>query len=164
MCFLLIFSKITSAATRWGQHNERNACEQYQKLLGVSVCKSGFTLQADFPYLGASADGMINQTTVLEIKCPYSGREKTIRELIASGYEHIEYDDESNLQLKVTSKYYCQVQGEMAIKQVNLCHFVVWTPKDMAIITVKFDDSYWYETLLPTLQKFYENRILPLLM
>lgn len=130
----------------------------------MTVNRCGLTLHGDFPYLGASADGIINDSTVLEIKCPYSGRDKSISELIDNGYKHIYYDEENNLALKQDSKYYCQVQGEMAIKRVQLCHFVVWTPIEMAVISVNFDSSYWHNILLPVLNQFYANHILPALL
>jgi YqaJ-like viral recombinase domain len=140
------------------------ACGQYEQQRGITVSPSGFTLHNEYPYLGASADGIIDNSVVLEIKCPYSGRDKTISELINSGYDHIQYGMDDKLQLKVNSNYYCQVQGEMAIKKVTKSHFVVWTPKDMAVIDVPFDEQYWNEILLPALKKFYENHILPTLL
>lgn len=161
---LFFCSNFSSAALRWGLDNEVNACNEYKRRFETTVTPTGFTLHSDYPYLGASADGMTSGNTVLEIKCPYSGRDKTIAQLVASGYKHLQFNSENKLCMNVASHYYSQVQGEMAIKKVNMCHFIVWTPLDMAVIEVPFDDNYWHNTLLPALRAFYESRILPKLM
>jgi len=34
-----------------------------------------------------------------------------------------------NLILKKNHQYYFQVQGQLHITKINVCYFVVWTPK-----------------------------------
>ena len=135
--------------------------EEYQAKLHTVVVPTGFTIMAEHPYLGATADGIVDNSVIIEIKCPYSGRDKTVEELMRYGYDHIEYDNNNCLCLKTSSKYFCQVQGEMAIKNVTLCHFIICTPLDMAIINVEFDPVFWSDKLLPSLQEFYANFICP---
>jgi hypothetical protein len=62
---------------------------------------------------------MVDGVTVLEIKCPYSGRDQTISELVAGGYKHLRYDKDNNLTINTSSRYYSEVQGEMALKKVS---------------------------------------------
>ena len=100
---------------------------------------------------------------MIEIKCPFSGKEKTVLELIASGYSHLTLNNDS-FALKESSNYYYQVQGEMAIKNCDLCHFVVWTPYDIQIIPVHFNSSFWENELLPKLQSFFNTHIKPKLL
>lgn len=156
-----VYRSINAAAIQWGLKNERRAVAEYQSKTSTVVLPTGFTIMEEHPYLGASADGIVDNSVVIEIKCPYSGRDKTVQELIQYGYDHVEYDDNNCLCLKTSSKYYCQVQGEMAIKKVNLCHFIIWTPSDMAIINVNFDPVFWSKQLLPSLLAFYANYICP---
>jgi len=130
--------------------------------MGVSVQPSGLSLMSECHYLGASSDGVV-QSVVLEIKCPFSGRDKTVEELITSGYNHIVHAGES-LELNENSPYYCQVQGEMAIKGYSMCHFVVWTPLDFEIIPVPFNSSFWNTELLLQLKKFYNTFVRPELL
>ncbi len=68
------------------------------------------------------------------------------------------------VQLKTTSNYYYQVQGEMAIKGCTWAHFVVWTAAktdNIFIQEIMFDEQLWSEEILPTLKTFYLNAIVP---
>ena len=112
------FKPISVPALRWGNDNEQKARAAYEAKMNVLVTKTGLTLHNKYPYIGATADGMINDSVVLEIKCPYSGRHLTVHQLVETGYKHLQYDGDNSLQLKTTSPYYCQVQGEMALKHV----------------------------------------------
>lgn len=130
-----------SIQTDYGKQHETIAKRQYENLLGVTVQPTGLTLLPDAHYIGASCDGMVG-STVIEIKCPFSGREKKVDELVYSGYEHLTKLDNGQFVLNEQSSYYCQVQGEMAITGCKLCHLVVWTPLDMQIITEQFNDVF----------------------
>ena len=68
------------------------------------------------------------------------------------------------VQLKTTSNYYYQVQGEMAIKGCTWAHFVVWTAAktdNIFIQEIMFDEQLWSEEILPTLKTFYLNALVP---
>ena len=138
---------VSAAALRWGKDNEPKAVKEYESRLGATVTPSGLTLHPHLPYLGATADGVVHDA-VIEVKCPYSGRFKSIHDLINSGYTHL-YNIGSKVALHETSPYYCQVQGERAIKQYSLCHFVIWTLVDFTVIDVLFDPDFWHHKLLP---------------
>lgn len=114
-------------------------------------------------YIGASADGIVD-STVIEIKCPFTGRDKTVLQLVRDGYKHIKQYDDGVLALSSNSPYYCQIQGEMAIKGCNMCHLVVWTPQDMQVFAVPFDAQFWNDQLLPKLVAFFEQHIKPKLV
>jgi YqaJ-like viral recombinase domain len=162
--FLLFISAVcrpfNSKATDYGRRNESIARRQYEGHLGVKVQPTGLTLMPNLHYIGATADGIVNSTAI-EIKCPFRAQGMTIDELIESGYEHVEKLDSGNLVLKKSSPYFCQVQGEMAIKGCELCHFILWTPTDLEIISVPFDHTYWSNELLPKLQTFFNNYVRP---
>ena len=49
-----------------------------------------------------------------------------IDELVAGGYTHI-FKQNDEWRIIKSSHYYSLVQGEMAIKNCSLCHFVVLT-------------------------------------
>ena len=99
----------------------------YQAITGFTVTPTGLTLHRQYPYLGATSDGLVSDCIVVEFKCPFNGRDRS-----AAGYQHIASVD-GKLALKKTPPYYCQVRGEMAIKKVGLCRFVVWTTVDTAL-------------------------------
>ena len=58
------------------------------------------------------------------------------------------------LKLRKTSRYFSQVQGEMAILGVPWCDFVVWTLTDIYIERVNFDRAFWKDELLPKFGSF----------
>ncbi len=160
---LFFCRNFTKPALEYGKQHEHVAREKYEELLGVEVKSTGLTLMSSHPYIAASADGIVNESTVLEIKCPYSGRDKTIDEMVADGYTHISKKNEQ-WSLNQSSAYYCQVQGEMAIKKCPVCHFVVWTAKHVVIIPVEFNKVFWEQELFPKLVSYFESVVKPKLV
>ena len=49
----------------------------------------------------------------------------------------------------------------MAVGQRAWCDFVIYTTKGLSIERIKFDCEYWTNTLLPKLEAFYDNCIVP---
>ncbi len=158
-----MFREFRAKATEYGKTHENLARKKYEELLGVEVKPTGLSLLPDHHYIAASADGIVD-SCVLEIKCPYTGADKTVEELVDGGYSHIYRNDNGSWQLKKTSHYYFQVQGEMAIKGCNVCHFVVWTIMDMVIVTVEFDAHFWKNILLPSLKQYFLTAVKPRLI
>ena len=76
------------APCKWGKQNESEALKQYvsHKQHSVSVSSCGFVVDQTSPWLGASPDFLIHDSTesttigLGEIKCPYSRRNETIDE------------------------------------------------------------------------------------
>ena len=167
---------------KWGREKESVARTDYLKKMRSSghihleCLPSGLTLMPTNSYLGASADGIImnhrhhNSPGVLEIKCPFSINNTPIRHLkpedIAKDYKtFFAYNDDSGkLELKRSSAYYYQVQGEMAIKKCKWAHFVVWTEAEndnLFIEQILFDEALWINIMLPKLKLFFTNIIVP---
>ena len=72
--------RFSNAATKWGISNESKAREAYQfsiadQLLNLSVADSGLHISENWPFLGASPDGLVFCECcgrgLCEIKCPY---------------------------------------------------------------------------------------------
>jgi hypothetical protein len=49
-----------------------------------------------------------------------------------------------------------QIMGQMAITGLTKCHFVCWTPDDLAIWEVEFNQEYW-DIELECLKKFWQS-------
>ena len=140
----LLYTKVVSTtvlALVWGQQHEVDALEVYQKSIGsmFMVEETGIYI-SDCGFLGASPDGIVKDHSghivrLVEVKCPYKGRNKTLKQM---------YDDNSFCcslvngypTLKQNHDYYYQVQGQMAITGVHTCDFVVWTPSDFLVLTI----------------------------
>lgn len=152
-----IFSQnpIHSAPVLHGNKYERVAIEWYEKKYKVKVKKCGLFVHTDFPYLGASPDGLLNEDIIIEVKCPYTGREEKIQP--NTSFPFLTYDNKGELQLKTSHKYYAQVQGQMYIADKKLCKFLVYTLVDEKVIDIQRDNDFCKKKLLPALKHFYIN-------
>ncbi len=167
----------SSAATTWGITNESIAIEEYIKYKHeqgndcITVDPSGFIVSEIHPFLGASPDGTVYDPTCtnnpfgsIEVKCPYSHRNRTPIEagFSASFFSCVQSVGNLNvLRLRQNHIYYAQVQGQMAVGDRKWCDFVVFTSKGISIERINYDEDYWKDTLLPKLEHFYDNCLAP---
>ena len=167
-------SNFSSAATDWGKKQEPVAFRQYVDVQqqsghhGLYACQSGFMIDELYPFLGASPDGVVHDPSsdnpfgLVEIKCPYSIRDKTPLQGASLSSFFCEINKANNsIKLKPSHPYYCQVQGQMAVSGRLWCDFVVYTPKGISIERINFDSDFWSNSLLPKLIYFYDNCIAP---
>ena len=77
-------SPSSSAATKWGEANEKDAIKEYVKQMSLdhinfNVTDSGFVINTKFPHLGSSPDSIVTCDRcgkgTLEVKCPYKLRD-----------------------------------------------------------------------------------------
>lgn len=101
----------TSAAMQWGVEYEETARLRYELQSGETVKECGFFAHSNL-MAGASPDGLIGETGVLEIKCPNTAT-------------HIETLKIQN----VPKVYYWQVMGQMWITGRQFCDFVSFDPR-----------------------------------
>ena len=142
-----------------GRQYESIAIEDFQVKRGVKVDKAGLFICAETPYLAASPDGLVGDSHVVEVKCPYSGRNEMIRPH-SKFFPFLECVN-GNVQLKVNSKHYAQVQGQLAITMRQTCYFVVYTFVDLHVEEIQYDAEYWQHSLLPKLSLFYTKHFRP---
>ena len=75
-----------------GQNHEQDAISQYEKMYNVTIQKCGLTLCGSALFIGMSPDGMMDDKIVLEVKCPWSRRSGTVKDLVKSGHQHLLID------------------------------------------------------------------------
>ena len=139
-------------ALQWGRDHEPDALHKYCQTLsddmrlisaGIFVDKCGF--------LGASPDGIVVNSSekpvcLVEVKCPFNAKEKTVEEACSSIKSFCSESVEQRPCLKTSHDYYYQVQGQMAVTGIHVCDFVIWTPKDISIQRINFDNEFWSKT------------------
>jgi hypothetical protein len=155
MCANIFFSRqLTTHAVIHGRTHEADALKAFASKTGLRVVKCGLFISIEHPYLAATPDGLVGTTHVIEVKCPFKGR----NEKVAPGkaFPFLEYKDGA-LTVKQTHKYFDQVQGQMAITKRPNAYFIVFTFVDLQIIELQFDECLWSGSMLPKLQCFYEN-------
>ena len=169
----ILFTKVPSGvpSIKWGHDHEPVAFQEYEKWLldhsNLKLKKSGIRI-GEPPYLGASPDGILEDTEgnlsgIIEIKCPYSAANLTVREACEKLDNFYCYIDDNDIKLKTKHVYFYQVLGTMAIGNASFCHFIIWTPKLMETITITFDQVLWEEVHCK-LTTFYNDYMLPLII
>lgn len=117
----------------------------------------GLVIKPAYPFLAASPDGLVGQKSVVEVKCPYTGRYDKIK----AGENFIFLTDD--YQLKKTHKYYDQIQGQLYLTNRTHCYFVIHTFVDFKVIDVSIDLEYCESLMIPKLTEFYYKYFLPYL-
>ncbi len=143
-----------SEATEHGIKHEKIARKKLEEIEGITVQECGLYVNPNFPYLGASPDGIIGDDTVVEIKCPYAGREEKIQP--GTFFPYVKLCN-GEIILSETSNYFYQIQGEMLLSGRKKCKFVIFTFVDIKIINVDLNEDFCNSILIPKLSLFYEN-------
>ncbi|CAH3036637.1 unnamed protein product [Pocillopora meandrina] len=68
-------------AVQWGVNNEAEAIKAFTNLTAKTVQETGLWLDGS-GILGASPDGIVDEDSVLEVKCPYTERNMTMEEAV----------------------------------------------------------------------------------
>ena len=138
-------------AVKWGLDHEdecRTLFTGYMETAHPNFkCRpSGFKVNSNHPFLGASPDGVTSCDCcgegTLEIKCPFKHRNITVREAANNDRD---FCLDANLQLKPSHRYYTQVQFQMYIANVDHCDFVVFTKSEqpsMVIVRIVRDNDF----------------------
>ncbi|XP_067392668.1 uncharacterized protein [Emydura macquarii macquarii] len=161
-------SRVQTPAMSWGTRNEKKAVQAYEELQSrrsgrpVMVEECGLFIHPEKEWLAASPDGIVRDADtgkLLEVKCPYKHRDKTVKEACKDKAFCLEMDGES-YSLKRSHPYYTQVQCQLATTGFDRADFVVHTNKDTVITSVDFDAGFW-ERIEPKLEKFYMEAVIP---
>jgi putative phage-type endonuclease len=132
---------VGNVATEYGQLHEPLAIMEYMGKTGNHPIECGFFVHPIHEWLGASPDALIDEDGGLEVKCPFSQRNKAVPEFkTAAEQEH----------------YYAQMQVEMACAGRDWFDFYQWAPKGDSLERVYFDPGWWSQNL-PAMQAFYER-------
>jgi YqaJ-like viral recombinase domain len=142
-------------AVQWGIQNECDAILEYSEHYGTSVTPNGLFLD-ECGFLGATPDGVIDSETILEIKCPFKARSKSLEDLAKNDKSFfLGFDD--NYFLKLSHPYYHQIQGQLYICNKQVCHLYVWSPSCSINIEIK-RDMQWSGNI-DILKKFYLDNL-----
>ena len=95
----------------------------------------------------------------VEIKSPLSinfqkPNEKNL--LFTYIYIYYLYKSDSEIKLKTNHSYFTHCILQMAVTNIKLCYFVVWTPHGKVIDTISFDGIMWKD-IKEKLIAFYKD-------
>ena len=114
-------------ATEYGNRNEPGALIEYQMVTGRTVTPVGFVPVGE--WAGASPDGLLGDDGILEIKCPFSLRDKAAPDFKP---------------LADQPHYYAQVQFQLWATGREWAHFFQWAPAGYMLEMVEADQEYIY--------------------
>ncbi|XP_042657000.1 flocculation protein FLO11-like isoform X2 [Tyto alba] len=162
---------VQTPAMAWGVRREKAAVQAYEQLKSravgtpVRVEDCGLFIHPEKNWMAASPDGIIKEAAtgkalgLLEVKCPYKHRNRTVREACKDKDFCLEVDGDSYA-LKKDHAYFTQVQCQLAAAGFQQADFVVHTTKETAVVPVEFDTEFWGQTV-PKLEKFYTEAVIP---
>ena len=157
-------------ATAHGVRYEAPAIKKYREKHAeecnchVRVEKKGLVINPQWPFLGASVDGVVIcekcGTGLVEIKCPYGTKENTWRaksvEECCSDRKFCCVWKDGKMILKHEHHYHYQVQGQLAILAMDWCDLFIYTSKtkDGEVQRICRDMAMW-QRMACRLKKFY---------
>lgn len=154
-----------SVYTEYGKKNESKARQVFINCTQKTVIQVGLIISKQNPWLAVSPDGVVfhdgKPNAVLEIKCPFVGKDKGIDETVSASCRTFLTKEGENIILKRKHTYFTQTQIAMAVCNVKNCYFVIYSQHDNKIyqITVKRDDSFLI-SMLKDLKKLYFERMI----
>ena len=163
--------QFTSAACQYGCNHEDSVRQLYTQKLAAEheeflVIQCGLILDPKFPFLGASPDSLVNckrcnSGVFLEIKCPFSCKQKSFIELASDNPSFCLNDNNDSLTLKVDHLYYFQVQLQMKLCDVKYCDFVMWRETGEIFCQRIIPDSSFVDSAINSVTLLIKYVILP---
>lgn len=148
----------------YGKQMEGHALDCYRKKNpGKNVIRMGLVIPPSAPFLGCSPDAVVvDDAKLIEIKCPFSGKDKCMSEMI-EGLKWIEKKTE-NYTLRKKHAYYGQVQLGMCLTRTKSTDLVIYSAyeNDYFLINVPYDSNF-IAKMFPVLREIYFNIFLPML-
>lgn len=133
-----------NAAMMWGTNTEPLARAAYEAHRGVLVEETGFVPHPSGAMTGASPDGLVEANGLVEIKCPNTAT-------------HID----TLMMEEFPSKYFAQMQWQMACTGRAWCDFVSFDPRmpePMQLFMTLVDrDQTWIDMAEASVHEFLEE-------
>ena len=141
-----------------GTDYEDHVRKYLEKELNVKITETGFAILKSNPNFGASLDGVIDDDTGIEIKCPQY-MYKPILEYMNNP------DRDENDTSHIWKSQMCQIIMGAAITGRKYMVFCVysWGDKKFFYQKIKVDYDYWDNFLYPKACDFFEKHMKPLL-
>ncbi|XP_056005447.1 uncharacterized protein LOC125652255 [Ostrea edulis] len=164
------YSDAKSASLAWGVKKERCAINLYKRVagkkhIGMDIKFPGLRIFKDKPYLGCSVDGLLTckckhhgGTKIIEIKCPYSDREKLPKEVAL--LKGCVMNSNGNLQLTQSSDYYPQIQGQMGIYNCQFADLIIYTKQGIHVVEDIVYDEKYFSDMIEKLEMYFKNILL----
>lgn len=149
--------ELKTKAILHGQKYERVAVEKCESKWGIKTQECGIFVSEQYSYLAASPDRIVDEDTVLEIKCPYTSRQESIS---SQTVPYLKTTTDGVLTLDRNHDHYYQIQGQLLCSNRKLCIFVVYTFNDIIRVDIERDEAFITE-MVKKLEGFYSTYFKP---
>jgi len=146
----------STETTLHGKKLWKNALKGLEATCNLKTIECSLFVCVEHPYLGSTPDALVDDDALVEIKCPYKGRDEKIKP--GSHFDFLQYDDNANTVLKWSSKYYDQVQGQLYVPNRNFCYFIVNIFCDIFVKKIFIGVTYC-ECKIAKLEKYFIRNI-----
>ena len=99
---ILPSKELRTRAILHGRKYESAALKKYSEMKNVAVIRSGIIVDNARPYIACSADGIIDEEVLVEVKCPFTSAGKVIT---PNTVPYLAYDESKTLCLKSQHDY-----------------------------------------------------------
>jgi hypothetical protein len=161
------YKRHLSKYTKYGVENEKVAIDIFSQQTGLVVKECGLFVDLEHGFLGASPDGLVGDTAIVEVKCVPSVSDIGLYAAAdpkRKGYSNfcLSRDTDGNLKLKEHHKFRRQIQGQLNIVDRDQCYLIVMCheKKDIHIEVIQRDRDMWLNDMLPRLKAFYQECML----
>lgn len=135
-----------------GRCYESVAIKSFEEKCKVKTQKCGTFVSKSHPFLAASPDAVIDETSILEVKCPFTAKHEHISNETVPFLKNVN----ASLELDMSHDYFYQIQGQLFCTNRTECTLVVYTFKDLKVIPVPRDEEF-IENMIHKLESFFEK-------
>lgn len=159
---------VSAPPVRYGREHEGDALDKYKNVAGdvhynVHFKEAGLFVSKENVFLAATPDMLVEcdccGAGVVEVKCPWNARDGHLTDLLADQNSCV-IANEGSLELKVTHRYFYQVQAQMYVCGLKYADFVLWNEREINIERINQDCSFILP-LVDTARTFFQNILLP---
>ncbi|OXU17293.1 hypothetical protein TSAR_003240 [Trichomalopsis sarcophagae] len=149
-----------TAAMEHGNLSESEARNAFRKVVNSEVVEVGLIVSRLNPWLAYSPDGILikqnKPIALLEIKCPMAGKSAGIQKTVNSQMKKCLVQVGENIILKEKHAYYGQIQLGMAVLNLLLTYFVIYSPFDKNLFILRVGrNNLFITTMLNAFKKVY---------
>ncbi|XP_046557350.1 uncharacterized protein LOC124266602, partial [Haliotis rubra] len=91
LCKSIVSTKILSCKPAiHGKQYEKKAISTFESVYNIKTKKAGLFVSSSEPFLGATPDAIIDEYSLVEVKCPYTGRNDYIKP--GKNFPYLHYD------------------------------------------------------------------------
>ena len=87
------------------------------------------------PYISSSPDGIIENDHIVEIKCPFTAKDKDIS---PTTVPYLKLNEDGQFYLEESHDYYFQIQGQLLCTGAKKCTLVVCAAASLKVKDIKF--------------------------